>query len=84
MDLEFRHTLLDIGNEDDFKRHLHDRMTQLIAVQGLPENRKSQPSLSVFDEDDAVRCRKICLLFVCFLCNNCVDQMIFLFYFILF
>ncbi|XP_041360225.1 sodium bicarbonate transporter-like protein 11 isoform X2 [Gigantopelta aegis] len=57
MDLEFRHMLLDVNHEDEFKSHLHDRMSKLITVQGLPENRMSQPTLSVFDEDDAMNSR---------------------------
>ncbi|XP_067678209.1 solute carrier family 4 member 11-like isoform X1 [Haliotis asinina] len=57
MDLEFRHSLLSVTDEDEFIRLLQARTKQLVLEQGHPEHRKSLPNVSVFDVEGESKAR---------------------------
>ena len=59
MDMEFRHSLVEITNEGEFKQLMRERAQKLAKHQELPEHRKSTIVVqSVFDEPEGVSRKK--------------------------
>ncbi|XP_052090408.1 solute carrier family 4 member 11-like isoform X1 [Mytilus californianus] len=53
LDMDYRHKLLEVQTESEFKQLLQQRTKLLSSQQGLPENRKSHLVLSDFEKDEA-------------------------------
>lgn len=53
IDMDYRHKLLEVQTESEFKQLLQQRTKLLSSHQGLPENRKSHLVLSDFEKDEA-------------------------------
>lgn len=51
--MDYRHKLLEVQTESEFKQLLQQRTKLLSSHQGLPENRKSHLVLSDFEKDEA-------------------------------
>ena len=55
MDMEFRHSLVEVSQEEGFKQLMRERAQSLAKHQGLPEHRMSSVVVqSVFDEPEGV------------------------------